>query len=61
MELRVDQLEKAMGTQDASSSTAVAQVKAQEECATTLDVRLDSLEKVSNTQAQAAILFDIRA
>jgi hypothetical protein len=60
MELRVNQLEKTMGTQAASSSTTIAQVKAQEERATALDVRLDSLEKVSNTQAQDAILFDIR-
>jgi uncharacterized membrane protein affecting hemolysin expression len=61
VETRVDQLEKALGTQAASSSTAVIQIKAQEERTTALDDRLASLEKVCNTQAHAAVLFDVRA
>lgn len=58
---RVVPLEKAMGTQSASSSTAVAQIQAREERATALDDHITSLEKVCNTQSHTTVLFDVRA
>jgi hypothetical protein len=50
VEIHVDQLEKAVGTQATSSSTAVVQIQAQEECTAALDTRLTSLEKIYNTR-----------
>jgi hypothetical protein len=61
VEIRVDQLEQALGTQAASSSTAVVQLQAQEERTSAIDDRLASLEQICNTQAHAAVLFDVRA
>jgi hypothetical protein len=61
VEIRVDQLEKVVGVQATSSSTAVVQIQEQEERTTALDTRLTSLEKVCNTQSQATVLFDICA